>query len=317
MLLTALFSLSGEGIGLAQSNKTVEDINKVKCDTCYIYAETTMKSVDEAFVGAKSILEVKVGDWVKAQGIKGVDICIAKAKEHLFEIQTRRGDYYRAFVYVNKKEIMPVDNKNEIVILDVKKQKTSKNTSNAIISEDDRVGIKPTVELTPDEKICSDCIIQTLIRKLDDYPKSNLKVLNDQSVFSIQGKNNIIPLSFTECFKKLSHNKRSEFRQKIANRKKALVQEVSQKCMICKSLLQKVDNNVITIEIDQSYNYYQHLFPEINYCTKDHFVCENCYKKWIKKKKKNAFNDSIVLKCSLCKVEHKCSNKTNNVCIII
>ena len=152
MLLTALFSLSGEGIGLAQSNKTVEDINKVKCDTCYIYAETTMKSVDEAFVGAKSILEVKVGDWVKAQGIKGVDICIAKAKEHLFEIQTRRGDYYRAFVYVNKKEIMPVDNKNEIVILDVKKQKTSKNTSNAIISEDDRVGIKPTVELTPDEK---------------------------------------------------------------------------------------------------------------------------------------------------------------------
>ncbi len=173
------------------------------------------------------------------------------------------------------------------------------------------------IELTPDEKICSDCIIQTLIRKLDDYPKSNLKVLNDQSVFSIQGKNNIIPLSFTECFKKLSHNKRSEFRQKIANRKKALVQEVSQKCMICKSLLQKVDNNVITIEIDQSYNYYQHLFPEINYCTKDHFVCENCYKKWITFTKKNAFNDSIVLKCSLCKVEHKCSNKTNNVCIII
>ena len=173
------------------------------------------------------------------------------------------------------------------------------------------------IELTPDEKICSDCIIQTLIRKLDDYPKSNLKVLNDQSVFSIQAKNNIIPLSFTECFKKLSHNKRSEFRQKIANRKKALVQEVSQKCMICKSLLQKVDNNVITIEIDQSYNYYQHLFPEINYCTKDHFVCENCYKKWITFTKKNALNDSIVLKCSLCKVEHKCSNKTNNVCIII
>ena len=151
-LLAILFTLTCVVCGMAQANKTVEDITKVKCDTSYIYAEATMKSAEEAFVGAKSIIEVKIGDWVRKQGLKGVDVCIAKAKEHILEIQTRRGDYYRAFVYVNKKDIMPVVDKNEVVVFDVKKQKKMNTTSIDIISEDERIEPKPAMVLTADEK---------------------------------------------------------------------------------------------------------------------------------------------------------------------
>lgn len=179
-----------------------------------------------------------------------------------------------------------------------------------------KVDKEKCIQLTSDEKICSNCLMEIIIHKLDAYPKSNLKVLNGQSVFSIQGKNNIIPLSFTECFNKLPPNKIKEIRQKISNKKKALAEEISKKCMICKSLLQKNDINIKTIEIEQGYNYDQHLFPEINYCTAEHFVCENCYKKWGTFTISNKINDNIVLKCSLCNVEHLCSNKKNNICII-
>ena len=123
--------------GFAQTDKAVEDIVKVKGDTSYVYAEATMKSLDEAFVGAKSILEMKVAEWVKAQGISGVDVCIAKAKEHCFEIQTRRGEYYRAFVYVRKNDIMPVTDKKEIVVFDVSEKVPASPTAtpNEVLSE--------------------------------------------------------------------------------------------------------------------------------------------------------------------------------------
>ena len=42
-------------------------INKVKRDTMFIYAEATMKDLNEAYNGARAILEMKVGDWVREQ----------------------------------------------------------------------------------------------------------------------------------------------------------------------------------------------------------------------------------------------------------
>ena len=39
------------------------DINKVKRDTMYIYAESTTKDLSESYNNARAILEMKVGDW--------------------------------------------------------------------------------------------------------------------------------------------------------------------------------------------------------------------------------------------------------------
>ena len=85
---------------VAQQDVLVRQIGKIKRDANYIYAEATMKNQKEALEGAKAILEVKVSDWIHQQTTENVDVCIAKAKDHCFEVQTMRGDYYRAFVYV-------------------------------------------------------------------------------------------------------------------------------------------------------------------------------------------------------------------------
>lgn len=113
----------------------VVDLNKristIKRDTTYLYAEATMKTADEAIVGAKAIFEVTVSDWVRSQHpSEAIELCIAKAKEHCQQVQTRRGSYYRAFVYVKKSDIMPIADQHEVMV----------------ISMDSTHSISPTIE---------------------------------------------------------------------------------------------------------------------------------------------------------------------------
>ena len=137
----------------AQTQDVAKQISTIKRDTTYLYAEATMKDLDEAIVGAKSILEMKVGDWVRSQKTnEGVEVCIAKVKDHSFEVQTRRGEYYRAFVYVKKSDIMPVTDRNEVVAFQVSSQEADKPSPNDAISEEAPVESKPAVTLTPDEQ---------------------------------------------------------------------------------------------------------------------------------------------------------------------
>ena len=49
------------------ASDVIKSINKVKCDTMYIYAESTTKNLSEAYNNARTLLEVKVGDWVREQ----------------------------------------------------------------------------------------------------------------------------------------------------------------------------------------------------------------------------------------------------------
>ena len=139
--------------GYAQSQDVAKQISNIKRDTTYLYAEATMKDLGEAFVGAKAILEMKVGEWIQSQKAnEGVEVCIAKAKDHCFEVQTRRGDYYRAFVYVKKSDIMPVTDKNEVVVFQVASQESVASSQNNAISEEAPVEAIPVISLTPDEQ---------------------------------------------------------------------------------------------------------------------------------------------------------------------
>ena len=159
LLLSILFITCCLSFSIAQTASDVaKNINKVKRDTMYIYAEATMKDLDEANNGARAILEMKVGDWVRAQyPTEGIDVCIVKAKEHVIQLETRRGDLYRAFVYVRKSDIMPVADKNEITVFEVPPVAQPNQLENApanIISEDAPVEEKkaPVLELTSEEK---------------------------------------------------------------------------------------------------------------------------------------------------------------------
>lgn len=144
------------------SAQTVTDvaknINKIKRDTMYIYAEATMKDLNEAYNGARAILEMKVGDWVRDQHPdEGIEVCIVKAKEHFVQLETRRGDYYRAFVFVRKTDIMPVADKGEVAVFEVApvvKPNNAEVAPSTIVSEDASVEVdeSPVLELTSEEK---------------------------------------------------------------------------------------------------------------------------------------------------------------------
>ena len=136
---------------VAQQDDLVRQIGKIKRDANYIYAEATMKNQKEALEGAKAILEVKVSDWIHQQTTENVDVCIAKAKDHCFEVQTMRGDYYRAFVYVNKQDILPVTDKKEVVVFQVDNS-TLQESSAEVISEDTPSPSIEVISLTAEEE---------------------------------------------------------------------------------------------------------------------------------------------------------------------
>jgi hypothetical protein len=133
-------------------------MNKVKRDTMYISAEATMKDLNEAYSGARAILEMKVSDWVRSQHpAEKIELCIVKAKEHCVQLETRRGDYYRAFVYVRKSDIMPVSDKNEVKVLEVapvaKSNKIEAKPATIVTEEPLLIeGTRLVLKLTPDEK---------------------------------------------------------------------------------------------------------------------------------------------------------------------
>ena len=136
----------------AEVNKS---INKVKRDTIYIYAESTTKDLNEAYTNARAILEMQVGEWVQKQHpSEGIELCIVKAKEHFMQLDTRRGELYRAFVYVKKSDIMPVSDKSEVTVFEVAPSTRQSQVEVApaiIVTEEAPKEEKAIVQLTSEE----------------------------------------------------------------------------------------------------------------------------------------------------------------------
>ena len=147
--LTCLFCVTT--VKAQQVADVTKSISAIKRDHQYLYAETTMKNLDEAFSGAKAILESVVSNWIHEQYPKeDIELCIVKAKNHCLQLQTRRGDYYRAFVYVRKSDILPVSDKSEIDVFQVSPQ-TPESGFSALQEEN-----LPTVTLTDEEQRMKD-----------------------------------------------------------------------------------------------------------------------------------------------------------------
>lgn len=139
------------------TSEITKSINKVKRDTMYIYAESTTKDLKEAYNNARAILEMQVGEWVRKQHpTEGIELCIVKAKEHFMQLDTRRGELYRAFVYVKKNDILPVADKSEVTVIEVTpiSQPNQIKAEPAIIISEEAPAPKkaPTIELTSEEK---------------------------------------------------------------------------------------------------------------------------------------------------------------------
>ena len=156
LLLSLFYIIFHLSFSYAQS--VAQNINKVKRDTMYIYAESTTKDLNEAYSNARAILEMQVGEWVRKQHpSEGIELCIVKAKEHFMQLDTRRGELYRAFVYVRKSDIMPIADKSEVTVIEVapvtKPKQVEAKPAIIVTEEAPRVEEKQQVlELTSEEK---------------------------------------------------------------------------------------------------------------------------------------------------------------------
>ena len=96
----------------AQNNERVDssnDINTIKRDTSFIYAESTMKDAVEAQSGAHAILELKLYDWLRSKHQEAnADLLVSNSKDKWVDLLTSRGNYNRLFVCVRKRDVLPV-----------------------------------------------------------------------------------------------------------------------------------------------------------------------------------------------------------------
>lgn len=109
LLWTCLLAcVSGQAQGI-DGVDPLNDINAIKRDTSYIYAESTMKDAIEAQSGARAVLELKLYDWLRNKHPQlNADSLVNLSKGNWLDLVTRRGQYNRVFVYVDKRLFVPV-----------------------------------------------------------------------------------------------------------------------------------------------------------------------------------------------------------------
>lgn len=101
----------------------VQEINKIKRSSEYIFAESTTQDWSEALENAKTLLVSQIELWVKSE-LKDNESAgyVAKAGNHIFEIKATRGQLYRAFVYVKKSDLMPYSESDQVLVVPVNKE---------------------------------------------------------------------------------------------------------------------------------------------------------------------------------------------------
>ena len=92
---------------LAQEDKNAE-INKIKRSRNYLTVTgTSMFSAEEASENARKLIDVEIEQWLQEKAEGDIAGYVAKSKENLAVIETKRGSLFRAFIYVKKKDILP------------------------------------------------------------------------------------------------------------------------------------------------------------------------------------------------------------------
>lgn len=90
----------------AQEITPAKQINAIKRDSSYVYAEATDVTVPQAYDAANVQLMLQIKEYIVSQGMKDDDILIKDKAAKCERIEMARGDKYRVFVYVKKTDIM-------------------------------------------------------------------------------------------------------------------------------------------------------------------------------------------------------------------
>ena len=88
-------------------DKRLEDINAVKRDTAYLYAEATMTTEAEAAQVAVELLQAEIVRWSAEQQTPIDSISAVKLSQSADTMVMRRAEMFRVFTYMKKEKIIP------------------------------------------------------------------------------------------------------------------------------------------------------------------------------------------------------------------
>lgn len=138
IIITSFLPVFGQEQSVAEAMK---EINKIKLDGGYIWAEGTAKTKKEALENAQAVLTFEIQNWLKTNGKTDVGGVVMPTNDQCMKIQTMRRSLHRAFVYVEKSSIIPY-NKGEKVIV-IEKNDSKKEKAKEVSKKQD---IKSTYE---------------------------------------------------------------------------------------------------------------------------------------------------------------------------
>lgn len=108
---------------------TSKQINKIKRDSDYLYAEATMETAEEALSVARELLMQQVQEYIgeKEKLSQAKDVLVKNVNAKSESISMMRGTMYRMFVYVKKSDIEAVKNVTAI--------NTATNTTTVVVEQ--------------------------------------------------------------------------------------------------------------------------------------------------------------------------------------
>lgn len=123
LVITSFISAYGQETNATEAMK---EINKIKLDGGYIWAEGTAKTKKEALENAQAVLTFEIQNWLKANGKTDVAGVVMPTNDQCLKIQTMRRSLHRAFVYVEKNAIMPYNKGEKVIVIEKNEGKKEK-----------------------------------------------------------------------------------------------------------------------------------------------------------------------------------------------
>lgn len=97
----------------------MKEINEIKSNVDFLYATgTSSVSAEDAANNARDLIALEIEQWLKEKSSEDAAGYVAKSKENLSQIKTKRGNLYRVFVFVKKEDVLPYDKEEEVMVVD-------------------------------------------------------------------------------------------------------------------------------------------------------------------------------------------------------
>lgn len=98
----------------------MQEINKIKSNISFLYATgTSTKSAEEAADNARELIGLEIEQWLKEHSSKDFTGYVAKSRDSLSLISTKRGNLYRAFIFVKKDDILSYSDNEKVLVMAV------------------------------------------------------------------------------------------------------------------------------------------------------------------------------------------------------